>query len=107
MAAEYAAARDPGNASDHLKRQIEALPDRQRKRLIHPLLVTRRWRASLDHDNGKCPTDLRRDAKAAWRRFRACLEALPAEQAGPLWQMGLLESRTLGGCPFEESDYQQ
>jgi hypothetical protein len=61
------------------------LPERQRKRLVHPLSVTRRWRAST-HANGKCPTDLRRDAVAAWARFRSCLEALPADQAAPLWQ---------------------
>jgi hypothetical protein len=63
----------------------DTLPERQRKRLVHPLSVTRRWRAST-HANGKCPTDLRRDAVAAWARFRSCLEALPADQAAPLWQ---------------------
>jgi hypothetical protein len=49
----------------------DTLPERQRKRLIHPLSVTRRWRASTAH-NGKSSTDLRRDAKAAWARFCAC-----------------------------------
>jgi hypothetical protein len=62
-----------------------ALPEKQRRRLIHPLSVTRRWRASLEH--GKCPQDLKREALAAWRRFCACVEALPVEQAAPLWQM--------------------
>jgi hypothetical protein len=62
------------------------LPERQRKRLIHPLSVTRRWRASTAH-NGKSPTDLRRDAKAAWGPFRSCLEALPAGEAQPLWRL--------------------
>ena len=33
----------------------DALPERQRKRLVHPLSVTRRWRASTAHGNGKCP----------------------------------------------------
>ena len=66
------------------------LPERQRKRLVHPLSVTRRWRAST-HANGKCPTDLRRDAVAAWARFRSCLEALPADQAAPLWQTAQAE----------------
>jgi hypothetical protein len=48
--------------------------------------VTRRWKASLTHGNGKCPQDLKRDAMVAWRKFVACLEALPADQAAPLWQ---------------------
>jgi hypothetical protein len=62
----------------------DTLPERQRKRLIHPLSVTRRWRASTAH-NGKSPTDLRRDAKAAWQRFCALTRALPAAEAAPLW----------------------
>jgi hypothetical protein len=63
------------------------LPERQRKRLVHPLSVTRRWKASTAHGNGKCPQDLRRDAKAAWARFRGCLEGLPAAEAQPLWRL--------------------
>jgi hypothetical protein len=62
------------------------LPERQRKRLIHPLSNVRRWRASLNHGNGKCPADLKRDAMAAWPRFVCCVRLLPAEQAMPLWQ---------------------
>jgi hypothetical protein len=64
----------------------DTLPERQRKRLVHPLSVTRRWRASTAHGNGKCPADLRRDAKAAWARFCACVGALPAAEAAPLWR---------------------
>jgi hypothetical protein len=60
----------------------DTLPERQRKRLVHPLSVTRRWRASTAH-NGKSPTDLRRDARQAWTRFCACAKALPADQAAP------------------------
>jgi hypothetical protein len=62
------------------------LPDRQRRRLIHPLSNVRRWRASLNPGNGKCPTDLRRDAVAAWKRFVSCVEFLPPDRAAPLWQ---------------------
>jgi len=58
------------------------LPERQRKRLVHPLSNVRRWRASLNHGNGKCPADLKRDAAAAWRRFVSCVRLLPADQAG-------------------------
>jgi hypothetical protein len=53
------------------------LPERHRKRRIRPLSNVRRWRASLDHGNGKCPQDLKRDAAAAWQRFVSCVEALP------------------------------
>jgi hypothetical protein len=63
----------------------DTLPERQRKRLVHPLSVTRRWRASLTHGNGKCPQDLRREAKAAWARFCACARASPTDDAQPLW----------------------
>jgi hypothetical protein len=67
------------------------LPERQRKRLIHPLSNVRRWRASLNHGNGKCPADLKRDAMAAWKRFRACLEALPENEAADLWRTVAVE----------------
>jgi hypothetical protein len=69
----------------------DTLPERQRKRLVHPLSVTRRWRASTAHGNGKSPQDLRRDAKAAWQRFCACTKALPAAEARPLWQAAQAE----------------
>jgi hypothetical protein len=72
----------------------DALPERQRKRLVHPLSVTRRWRASTAHGNGKCPQDLRRDAKQAWSRFCASVRALPADQAAPLWQSVAAEATT-------------
>jgi hypothetical protein len=62
------------------------LPERQRKRLIHPLSNVRRWRASLNHGNGKHPTDFKRDAVAAWRKFCDCVAMLPPSEAGPLWQ---------------------
>ena len=39
-----------------------------------------------------CPLDLKRDAMAAWRRFVASVEALPPDQAAPLWQAGLAEA---------------
>jgi hypothetical protein len=65
----------------------DGLPERQRKRLIHPLSVTRRWKAATAHCNGKCSQDLRRDAKAAWARFCACARALPADEAQPLWRL--------------------
>ena len=38
------------------------------------------------HNGKKCPQDLKRDATAAWKRFVACVEALPPNQAVPLWR---------------------
>jgi hypothetical protein len=66
------------------------LPERQRKRLIHPLSNVRRWRAATTH-NGKCPQDLTRDATTAWRRFVSCVRSLPADEAAPLWEIALAE----------------
>src|SRR5215472_8989579 len=61
------------------------LPEKQRRRLVHPLSNVRRWRASTAHGNGRSPADLRRDAKAAWGRFCACTKALPADEARRFW----------------------
>ena len=69
------------------------LDERTRRRLVHPLSNVRRWRASA-HANGRSPTDLRH-AKAAWRRFRSCLEGLPLDQAAPLRQAAQAELATL------------
>jgi hypothetical protein len=63
----------------------DGLPERQRKRLVHPLSNVRRWRASLNR-NAKCRSDLKRDAMAAWRRFVSCVRTLPPDQAITLWQ---------------------
>src|SRR5215472_982283 len=67
------------------------LPERQRKRLIHPLSNVRRWRTSLGRNTGKCPQDLKREAAAAWRRFVSCVQALPSDQAHMLWQAASAE----------------
>jgi hypothetical protein len=67
------------------------LPEKQRRRLIHPLSNVRHWRAATAHGNGKSPADLKRDAMAAWRRFVSCVRSLPADQAMQLWQTVLAE----------------
>jgi len=54
---------------------------------VHPLSNVRRWRASLNHGNGKRPQDFKRDAIAAWRKFVSCVAMLPRDQAAPLWQV--------------------
>jgi hypothetical protein len=61
----------------------DALPERQKRRLIHPLSVIRRWRAATQYGD-KPPADLKRDAIAGWRRFVACASAL-GDEAAPLW----------------------
>jgi hypothetical protein len=62
------------------------LPERQRRRLVHPLSNVRRWRAATTY-NGKSPADYKMEAVAAWKKFLACVAQLPADQAAPLWQM--------------------
>jgi hypothetical protein len=60
------------------------LPERQRRRLIHPLSNVRRWRAATTY-NGKSPADYKMEAVAAWKKFVSCVAMLPADQAAPLW----------------------
>jgi hypothetical protein len=79
------------------------LPEKQRRRLVHPLSVTRRWRAATQ-SNGKCPQDLQRDALGAWRRFVSCVRSLPADQAAPLWEIALAEFPQLSGGVGELPD---
>jgi hypothetical protein len=64
----------------------DGLPEHKRKHLNTAQAIVKRWRASLDRGTDKCPADLKRDAVAAWRRFCACLEALPADQAAQVWR---------------------
>jgi hypothetical protein len=75
----------------------DSLPEKQKRRLVHPLSVTRRWRAATTH-NGKSPTDLKRDATAAWRRFVVCVKALPPDMAAPLWQAAQTQATAFLGA---------
>jgi hypothetical protein len=62
-----------------------ALPERQRRRLVGPQNTVRRWRTATGA-NGKSPADFKRDAaEAAWRKFVACIEALAPDQQRQLW----------------------
>ena len=70
------------------------LDERTRRRLVHPLSNVRRWRAATARGNGKCPADLRRDARAAWARFCALTMELPVDEARPLWQSVAAEATT-------------
>jgi hypothetical protein len=67
------------------------LSDRRRRRLIHPLSNVRAWRQSgasteAGADQSAPVRDRTPDALKHWRRFRACLDALPPDQALLLWQ---------------------
>ena len=62
------------------------LSEKQRRRLVHPLSNVRRWRKATAQNKTKCPEDAAKAAAAAWRRFVACVEALPRDQAAPLWR---------------------
>jgi hypothetical protein len=62
------------------------LPERQRRRLVHPLSNVRRWRAATGQYQAQRFRDLRWEAEHHWRRFVACVSALPADQAILLWQ---------------------
>jgi hypothetical protein len=71
----------------------QGLSERERKRLINPQSIVKRWRSSLQHSCARCPQDIKRDAMAAWRRFCACLQSLPSNEAAPLWETAFTEAR--------------
>jgi hypothetical protein len=68
------------------------LSDRQRRRLIHPLAVLRRWRAATMPE-GKSLTHLRCDARAALKHFLTCLRKLPTNEASMLMAEMLSQTR--------------
>jgi hypothetical protein len=61
------------------------LTDKQRRRLAGPLQNVRRWRRETGQTKSKCDDNALKAAAAAWRRFVSCVEALPPDQAAPLW----------------------
>jgi hypothetical protein len=77
--------------ADQIIRWRDALPAHRRKRLIHPLSVTRRWKAATGQYQAQRFRDIKWEAQAAWRRFVSCVSALPPDQAAPLWQAALRE----------------
>jgi len=68
-----------------IERWRQDLPERQRKRLVNPQSVVKRWQQEMRHGNDKCPQDLKRDALAGWRKFVSCTAQMPAEQSQLLW----------------------
>jgi hypothetical protein len=67
--------------------EASTLPERQRRRLVHPLSNVRRWQAWQGNGYGRCPADYRRDAMVGWRKFVGCVSMLPADEAAPLWRV--------------------
>ena len=70
------------------------LPERQRKRLIHPLSNVRRWRSATASPKDDAD-HLRPDALMHWRRFCTCLAAMPPDQAAPLLRAVLADVGTM------------
>jgi hypothetical protein len=79
--------------SSEITRWRDSLPERQRRRLIHPLSVTRRWKAATGQYQALRSRDLKWEAQYAWRRFVCCVKALPADQATALWQIAHAEAQ--------------
>jgi hypothetical protein len=63
----------------------QSLSERERRKLINPSSVARGWHRAT-HLKSKCADDPVKAATVAWARFVACVEALPADEARPLWQ---------------------
>jgi hypothetical protein len=61
------------------------LNDKERRRCAHPLSNVRRWRTATKQNKTKASDDVAK-AAAAWRHFVALVEALPPDQARPLWR---------------------
>jgi hypothetical protein len=62
------------------------LPERQRRRLVHPLSNVRRWRAATTY-GGKSSADYKAEGLAAWRKFLSCVAALPAADQAAMWSI--------------------
>jgi hypothetical protein len=61
------------------------LPERQRKRLVNPQSVMKRWQATQQGNGYHGPQDWRCAAVAAWKKFLSSVSMLPPDQAAPLW----------------------
>jgi hypothetical protein len=61
--------------------------EKRRAALTNPVSNLRAWRRETGQTKTKCAGDALKAAEIAWRRFVACVEALPADQAAPLWRL--------------------
>jgi hypothetical protein len=62
-----------------------------RRQLKHLLSNVAAWRKATQVKS----TDPYKAAVLAWRRFVACVEALPSDQARLLWQAALSEAQSM------------
>ncbi len=72
----------------------QTLTEGERQRLVNPQSVVKRWQATAQHKTK--PVDAAK-AAAAWRRFVACVETLPADQAAPFWREAQAQAAALLG----------
>jgi hypothetical protein len=68
------------------------LPERQRRRLVHPLSNVRRWRAATGQNTALRSRDLEWEARTAWAKFCGCLKSMSPERAALLWQVAYTEA---------------
>jgi hypothetical protein len=73
------------------------LSEKQRRRLAGPLQNVRRWRKAKAQNKAN-GTDDAGKAAAAWNRFVALMEKLPADRAAPLWQAAQAHAAAFLGC---------
>jgi hypothetical protein len=71
------------------------LPERQRRRLVHPLSNVRRWKAASGQYQALRSRDLKWSAEYHWQRFISCVKALPQEQSHLLWQAVAAEAAAM------------
>jgi hypothetical protein len=74
------------------------LSEKDRRRLAHPLSNLRAWRRETGQTKTRCANDALKAAEIAWHRFVACVEALPPDQAAPLWQAAQAQAAAFLGA---------
>ena len=65
-----------------------SLSERERARLRDPQSIVKRWQKATAP---KAKPDALAKAEAAWKSFIGFMNALPADQAAPLWHAALAE----------------
>jgi DNA-directed RNA polymerase specialized sigma24 family protein len=68
--------------AEAINRWRDTLPEKDRRRLNTAQANVHRWQKSLQP---QAKPDALAQAQAALARFLACIEALPPDQAAPLW----------------------